>query len=229
MKRAVIYARYSSSSQKEASIERQIEVCTDYAERQDIVVVGTYVDRGKTGRSDNRPDFQRMIYDSHRRQFDLVLVWRYDRFARNMEDHSVYEHLLRKNGVSVVSATEYIPEGSHASIVKSVILGCNESYSAELAAKVQDGMRKAAQKGQSFGGGRILGYRSIDKMWVIDEGEAPIVRLIFELYLSGKSMSEIVRILNEKGFKNTKGTPFLISSMRRILTNRRYTGVLLYK
>ena len=229
MQKAVIYARYSSSAQKEESIERQIEICSDYAKLHDLYVIGSYVDRGKTGRSDNRPDFQRMIYNSNQHQFDVVLVWRYDRFARNMEDHAVYEHMLRKNQVSVISATEPIPEGSHAPIVKGVILGYNESYSAELAAKVTDGMYKAALKGQSFGGCRVLGYRTVDKAWVVDEGEAQIVRMIFDLYHSGKSMSEIVLILNAKNFKNTRGGPFQISSMRRILTNQKYIGILSWK
>ena len=161
-------------------------------------MIGSCVDRGKIGQSDNRPNFQRMIYNSNQHQFDVVLVWRYDRFARNMEDHAVYEHMLRKNQVSVISATEPIPEVFHAPIVKGVILGYNESYSAELAAKVTDGMYKAALKGQSFGGGRVLGYRTVDKAWVVDEGEAQIVRMIFDLYHSGKSISEIVLILNEK-------------------------------
>lgn len=229
MKKAVIYARYSSSRQREESIERQVDICTDYATHHDMMIVGSYIDRKKTGKSDARPDFQRMIYDSSRHQFDVVLVWRYDRFARNMDDHAAYERILKKNKVSLISATEQIPEGAHSSIIKGVILGTNESYSAELSDKVKDGMYKSALKGQISGGPRVLGYKVIDKHLVIDEGEAPIVRLIFQRYNEGRSMAEITRELNEKGFKNSKGNPFQITGMRRTLTDKRYIGILLYK
>ena len=229
MKKAVIYARYSSSRQREESIERQIEICMDYAVHNDMMIVGSYIDRKKTGKSDARPDFQKMIYDSSRHQFDVVLVWRYDRFARNMDDHAAYERILKKNNAVLISATEQIPKGAHSSIVKGVLLGSNEAYSVELAEKVMDGMYKSALKGQISGGQRPLGYKVIDKHLVVDEGEAPIVRLIFQRYSEGKSMAEITRELNEKGFKNSKGNSFLLIGMRRILTDKRYIGILLYK
>ena len=151
-KRAVIYARYSSSHQREESIERQIEICNDYATAHNMLVIGSYVDRKKTGKTDTRPDFQRMIYESSKHLFDIVLVWRYDRFARNLDDHGAYERLLHQNSVDLISATEEIPEGSHSAIIKAVILGGNESYSVELAAKVSDGMHRAAMQGQTSHG-----------------------------------------------------------------------------
>ena len=73
-----------------------------------------------------------MIYESSKHLFDIVLVWRYDRFARNLDDHGAYERLLHQNSVDLISATEEIPEGSHSAIIKAVILGGNESYSVEL-------------------------------------------------------------------------------------------------
>ena len=109
-KRAVIYARYSSSRQREESIERQIEICNDYAVAHNMLVIGSYVDRKKTGKTDTRPDFQRMIYESSKHLFDVVLVWRYDRFARNLDDHGAYERLLHKTSVDLISATEEIPK-----------------------------------------------------------------------------------------------------------------------
>ena len=101
MQKAVIYARYSSHSQREESIERQIEICTDYAQRHGMLLVATYTDRKKSGKSSNRPEFQRMIYESRHKLFDVVLVWRFDRFARNLADHGAYEKLLKENGVKV--------------------------------------------------------------------------------------------------------------------------------
>lgn len=74
MKTGVIYARYSSDSQTEQSIEGQMRVCEEYAKKNNIVILGTYIDRAMTGTNDNRPDFQRMIKDSARREWNYILV-----------------------------------------------------------------------------------------------------------------------------------------------------------
>ena len=98
---AVIYARYSSDSQREASIEGQLRDCKDYAEKNGIVVVGTYIDRAYSAKTDDRPDFQRMIKDSAKKIFDVVLVWKLDRFARNRYDSARYKTQLKRNGVKL--------------------------------------------------------------------------------------------------------------------------------
>ena len=103
---AVIYARYSSDSQREASIEGQLRDCKDYAERTGITVVGTYIDRAYSAKTDDRPKFQRMIQDSAKKIFDAVLVWKLDRFARNRYDAVFYKRQLETNNVHLVSVTE---------------------------------------------------------------------------------------------------------------------------
>ena len=108
--KAVIYARYSSENQREESIDGQIRECKAYAEKNGMTVLSAYVDRALSAKTDNRPDFQRMIKDSGKRLFDVVLVWKLDRFARNRYDSAHYKAILRKNGVKVVSATEAIAE-----------------------------------------------------------------------------------------------------------------------
>lgn len=110
--KAVIYARYSSSSQREESIEGQIRECTAFAERSGYTVIGTYIDRAISGTTDNRPDFQKMVNDSKRKQFDLAIVWKLDRFARNRYDSARYKTQLKKNGVKVISAAEDITYGT---------------------------------------------------------------------------------------------------------------------
>lgn len=105
---AVIYARYSSDNQREESIEGQLRECKAFAEKNDIQIVGTYIDRALSAKTDNRPDFQRMVKDSEKGLFDTVIVWKLDRFARNRYDSAHYKALLRKNGVKVISATEII-------------------------------------------------------------------------------------------------------------------------
>ena len=109
---AVIYARYSSDNQREESIEGQIRECTAYAEREnDITIVKHYIDRAISAKTDNRPQFQQMIKDSDKKLFDIVLVWKLDRFARNRYDSARYKTQLKKNGVKLMSATEIISEG----------------------------------------------------------------------------------------------------------------------
>ena len=105
MKTAVIYARYSSNSQTEQSIEGQLRVCNEYAQRNDIIIVGEYIDRAMTGTNDKRPDFQKMIADSSKKKWDYVLVYRFDRFSRNIYEQIFNENTLEKNGVKLISAT----------------------------------------------------------------------------------------------------------------------------
>ena len=110
--KAVIYARYSSDNQREESIDRQLRECKEFAEKNDMTILGTYVDRALSAKTDDRPEFQRMIKDSGKNIFDTVIVWKLDRFARNRYDSALYKATLRKNGVRVVFATEVIAEDS---------------------------------------------------------------------------------------------------------------------
>ena len=100
MKTAVIYARYSSDNQTEQSIEGQLRVCEEYAAKNNIVVIDTYIDRAMTGTNDNRPDFQRMIRDSAKKTFGYVLVYKFDRFSRNK-----YETAIHKKALQNISPT----------------------------------------------------------------------------------------------------------------------------
>ena len=102
--RGVIYARYSSDNQREESIEGQIRECKAFAERNGIDIIGSYIDRAFSAKTDNRPDFQRMIKDSASKTFDVVLVWKLDRFARDRYDSMHYKRILKRNGAKVVSA-----------------------------------------------------------------------------------------------------------------------------
>lgn len=94
--KAVIYARYSSDNQTEASIEGQLRECKEFAEKNDIVIIGEYIDRALSAKTDNRPEFQHMIKDSYRKVFDTVLVWKVDRFARNRYDSAHYKNILKE-------------------------------------------------------------------------------------------------------------------------------------
>ena len=106
----VFYLRYSSDAQREESIEGQLRDCTQFANYNGMTVVGTYIDRALSAKTDNRPQFQKMIKDSSKKMFEAIIVWKLDRFARNRYDSAHYKNILKKNGVKVVSAKETIAE-----------------------------------------------------------------------------------------------------------------------
>ena len=143
MKKAVIYARYSSDSQSEQSIDGQLRVCREYAERENIKIVDTYIDRAMTGTNDHRPDFQRMLRDSKKKGFDYVLVYKFDRFARSRHDSAVNKAILNRNGVKVISATEQISDTPEGIILEGMLESFAEYYSAELSQKVKLGRKES--------------------------------------------------------------------------------------
>ncbi|MEQ2459652.1 recombinase family protein [Faecalibacterium duncaniae] len=228
---AVIYARYSSDSQREASIEGQLRDCKDYAEKNGITVVGTYIDRAYSAKTDDRPDFQRMIKDSGKKIFDVVLVWKLDRFARNRFDAVNYKYQLEKNGVHLVSAMEPISQGPEGIMVESMLIGMAEYYSAELALKVARGERENALQCKYNGGVVPLGFTigKEDRLYHIDPETAPIVQEIFSRYANGEPAEKIAASLNERGLRTRTGKPFVKNSFFQIFRNRRYIGEYRYK
>ena len=179
MKNAVIYARYSSSAQSEQSIEGQLRVINEYAQKEGFNIINTYIDRAMTGRNDDRPDFLRMIKDSENKQFQYVIVYKLDRFSRNRYDSAVHKKTLRNNGIKVISATEHILDTPEGIILESMIEGLSEYYSAELAQKVRRGLKKSRLKGNFTGGIVIFGYYLKNKKLYINKPEAEIVKKVF--------------------------------------------------
>ena len=227
---AVIYARYSSDNQREESIEGQIRECTAYAEKNGITIVKHYIDRAISAKTDNRPEFQQMIKDSDKKLFDIVLVWKLDRFARNRYDSARYKTQLKKNGVKLMSATEIISEGPEGIILESVLEGYAEYYSADLAEKVVRGQTENILKGRCNGGRGTFGYTlDPERKFHIDPLTSPFVLESFKKYDEGSTMKEIRDWLNENGIKNPVGGAFTYNSVEHMLKNRRYIGELKFR
>lgn len=222
---AVIYARYSPGhDQSENSIDFQLRAGREYCERCGYTIVGEYIDRSKSGTTDDRENFQRMILDSHSQQFAFVVVYRFDRFARNRYDASIYKKQLESRGVRVLSTEEYTGMGDEAVILESIYDAMAESYSRRLSKITRLGMRETAAKGLWTGGNVPLGYRVEDQRLFIDDRTAPAVRLMFEQYASGKTKTQIANELNAAGYKTKKGNPFTCANFTTILTNKMYYG-----
>lgn len=225
----VIYARYSSDNQREESIEGQIRECTAFAEKNGITILRHYIDRAFSAKTDNRPEFQNMVKDSGKRLFDMVIVWKLDRFARNRYDSARYKAALKKNGVKVVSATEVISDGAEGIILESVLEGYAEYYSADLSEKVIRGMTENALKCKYNGGTLPLGYQvDSEQFFQIDPLTAPFVLEAFQQYAEGATMTQVRDWLNEHGIKNNRGLPLNYNSVQHLLHNRRYMGEYVY-
>ncbi len=227
MKNAVIYARYSAGpKQTDQSIDGQVRVCRKYCEEHDMEVVGIYADRHITGKTDARPEFQRMIADSALHKFDAVCVYKTDRFSRSKIDSVIYKKQLKDNGVKLVYAAEAIPDGPEGVILESLMEGLAEYYSLELAQKIRRGMHETALKGKSLGNNVPFGYHTDeDRFYVIDPEESSVVQLIYDLFLQGYTVAEIQKKLAGLGHYSRAGKPFSYTSLQRILSNPAYTGL----
>lgn len=224
MKTAVIYARYSCDKQTEQSIEGQLRMCNEYAQRNEIVIVDTYIDRATTGTNDKREAFQQMLRDSSKKAWNYVIVYKLDRFSRDKYETAMHRHTLKSNGVKLVSAMENIPDTPEGIILESLLEGMNQYYSAELSQKVTRGMRETRNKGNFPGGTVMYGYRVENRKVVIYKDEAQIVRRIFTAYANGKLGKTIIDELNEQGVLY-RGKPFAKTTFYRMITNEKYAGI----
>ena len=225
----VIYARYSSHSQRDVSIDQQIRACRQFAERQGIRIVHVYEDRAITGTNDRRPGFQEMIRDAKDGCWDYVVVYTLDRFARDRYDSAVYKRKLKTEGIKVLSAMENISDDPTGVLMESVLEGLAEYYSKELSRKVLRGHEDNARK--CLVNGKLpLGYcRGEDGRYAINEPEAELVREIFRRVSARENMVDIARDFNARGYRTKKGKMWNRSSFNQILSNERYTGVYIYQ
>lgn len=227
---AVIYARYSSHGQTEQSIEGQLAKGHEYAAAQGYTVVHEYIDRAMTGRNDNREAFQKMLSDTGKHQFQVIIVWKVDRFGRNREEIAFNKHTCKKNGVRVEYVAESLPNSPEAVILESVLEGMAEYYSIQLSQNIRRGQLESAKKCQCVGGSVPLGYTlDSDKHFVIDPQTAPVVKKIFDLYAEGATISEITGQLNEQGIRTIRKQLFTKNSLTKLLKNEKYIGVYTYK
>lgn len=226
-----LYLRYSSTGQSDQSIEGQLRDCRTFCKANHYRIVAIYVDRATTARKDveKRVHLMEMVADSAKQNWEYVIVWKLDRFARNRNDSAIMKMRLRKNGVKVLSATEHLTDSPESIILESVLEGMAEFFSAELSQKVTRGMRESALKCHSVGGHIPLGYKVENHKLVIDPDTAHIVQEAFSLYANGESVADICRKFNSAGYKTAKNTEFNRSSFKAMFRNTRYIGTYTYK
>ena len=234
MNKAVIYARYSSERQSEQSIEGQLRICNDYAQKNDIRIIDTYIDRAMTGTNDNRVAFQQMLKDSEQPvPWEIVLVYAIDRFGRDSIEIAVNKQKLKKNKKVLISATQRTSVNIDGTknldgiLLENVYIGLAEYYSAELSVKIRRGMYESRQKGLWTGGRLPYGYKLENKRVLPDIDRAEIVQSMFSGYSIGKTAKEIISDLTAKGILY-QGKPFAVNTIYNILHLKKYIGICHY-
>lgn len=230
--RAAVYIRYSSENQREGySVEYQLDECKKYIDEQGFVFVKSYVDEAVSGRSaNNRNGFFDLLADVKLGLYDVVIVYKYSRFARNLMEATLYRQQIEKNGARLISAMERIddstPEGR---MMRNIIVAMDEYYSDNLSVFVQSSMYTAAKSGKYLGGILPYGFSvNSDGEFIENKAEADIVRRVFELRAAGAMPAEILRIFRDEGVRSRNGKPFTQQLLNKIVRNEKYIGVYKY-
>lgn len=231
MIRAAFYGRYSSKLQSETSIDAQRMEVEKYAKKNNITIVREYIDRACSGRSlEGRPQMIQLLKDSHTHSFDVVLVHKMDRLARNTSDSIGIQKELKQNGVIAISTTEYFEDTPSGRLARNINAAFNEFQAENIGDEARKGFKENAHNGIHTGGMPPLGYDVdiVTKRLVINEEEARAVRMIFELHNRGLGFTKIIEELNLQGFTTKKGNKFGKNSLHDIIRNKKYCGYYVY-
>jgi site-specific DNA recombinase len=237
--RVVLYARVSSEAQDVAlSISAQLKALREYAERNGHTIVREFIDEAESGRTAYRPRFREMISMARQttKPFELILVYKYSRFARSREDSIVYKALLKKNGIQLISITEPVDDSAMGRLMQSIIECIDEFYSENLGEEVTRGMRESASRGFYLSSRPPYGFRKIKlrdglkehTKLEIDESQSRVIASTFDEVIDGKGLIEIVKGLNSRGISGPKGKGWSKTSLRKMLANEVYTGTVVW-
>ena len=227
--KAVIYARFSSNNQREESITAQLRAAHEYAKAKGYEVIKEYADEALSGRTDDRPAFQQMLTDAQEGLFDVLIVHKIDRFARNRYDSAIHKRSLRKANVKIEYVELRLDDSPESALIESIFEGWAEYYSANLAKEVKKGMKETALQAKHNGGLPPLGYSvNSEKRYEIIPEEAEAIKFIFDSVLQKYSYREICDSLNQKGYRTKKGSQFRSNSLFDILTNPKYCGTYIF-
>ena len=222
---AAVYARYSEGShQTDQSIDGQLAEAHKYAASHGLTIIREYCDRRISGRSDDREQFQKMLRDSAKGEWTVLITWKNDRIGRDRYELAVNKHTLRKNGVTICYVAEQIPDTPEGVILEATLEAMAEYYSLQLSTNVRRGLRESVKKGKLIGP-LPFGYKTdADKQIVVDPADAAVVQRIFRDYAGGRALKEIVNELSASGLRCSKGSDFTINKVTAMLKNRKYIG-----
>lgn len=231
LQNAACYIRVSTEEQTEYSPEAQRRALDRYAQQHHLVIQPehVYLDAGISGRkAETRPAFMAMIAAAKKKPppFSVILVHKFDRFARNREDSIVYKSMLRRQcGVQVVSITEHLEDDRMSLILEAMLEAMAEYYSINLGDEVRKGMLEKARRGE-LQTAPPFGYGVQNNTLVPVAQEALVVREIYQRFLDGEAIVSIARWTQQMGALTHRGNPLDSRRVRYILSNPVYIGKL---
>ncbi len=223
------YARVSSEKDEQLnSLSNQVFYFENHIkEVSNWTYVEGYVDEGISGTSVNKRDsFKRMIADSKKGKFDLILTKEVTRFARNTLDSISYTQKLLDNNVGVYFQSDNINTIMPDSELRLTIMASvAQDEVRKLSERVKFGFSRSIEKKRVLGNNNIFGYRKDNTKLVIHEEEAKMIRELFEIYSGGEmGFYKIAEYFKQKGYKGKNGTPISSQTLRRIIRNPKYKG-----
>lgn len=228
MQRAVIYARYSSDKQTEDSIEAQLRACREYASNKQYQIIDTYIDEAVSGKTAARAQYQKLLRDCEKDKFEIILIHKYDRIARNLLEHVNLEQKLKANNILLIATAQDFGLSNEAKIMRSLVWSMSEYYNDNLAQETKKGLKETALKGLHTGGCPPFGYDVVNQKYVINDFEAIFVRKIFDCASKRTGFVDIIQEMESCGVKGKRGKPIKYPQIYEMLRNEKYTGTFIY-
>ena len=229
--KVAIYTRFSSNNQTEMSTAAQVRACREFAEHSGMEIYKIYSDEAVSGteeKTDARQQYQKLLADAKRHLFDMILIHKYDRIARSLEEHVRLSALTKKEKIPIIAVAQNFGDSIEGDFAKQMMWVLSEYYSKNLSKETKKGHKEAALKGLHNGGVPPFGYDVVDRHYVINETEAYYVRKMFESALKRESRTKLIEELRRAGIKGKRGKPLGYPSIYEILRNEKYTGTYLY-
>ncbi len=226
-----IYARYSSHVQRDCSIEQQVDACKVKAKELGVEIVAVYADRAVSGKTDNRPEFQKMLRDADKGHFQCLIAWKSNRMGRNMLNAMVNEERLRDAGIKCYYAEEDFDDNAAGRFALRSMMNVNQFYIENMAEDIKRGLLDSAKAGKVIGTVPYGYKKGEDSRYEVHEEEAAIVREVYQRVANGEPLIDIARNLNDRGITRRRGKqrlPWGKSSFQNLLHNEKYIGVYKY-
>ena len=224
------YARFSSNNQRAESITTQLDTIKKYCDLKNMEIVKVFTDEAKTATSDEREGFIQMIEESKLKKWEGIVLYSLDRFSRNVANHYYYKSILDDYGIKLYAVIDGLDgkENAEIDLMTNIKVGLAEYYSAHLSRLILDACIMNSKNGLKCGGLDNFGFDTEKSVYKINEAEAKVVRIMFEMASKYNTITDIVKFLNSEGYVNKQGNPFNRSSVSYILRNKKYAGYMVY-
>jgi len=231
MKKAAVYARFSSHLQTEESIDAQVRACREYAAQHDITIVKIYKDEavsGKGSKTTERKQYQSLLRACDKGIYDIILIHKYNRIARSLNEHVTLEKRLSENNIELVAVAEDFGNTKQSKVMKAMMWALSEYYIDDLADETRKGLKEGALKAKHNGGVAPFGYDIENQSYIVNEAEAYYVKQMFDCATNRKGYTELIKEMAARGITGKRGKLIKYPQIYEILRNEKYTGTYTY-